>query len=213
MQIFATQAQRIVGLTKKGKDFFKLTSSLSEPINHIVVEETRMWTSCEFVYNMYDNGKDVAYYMSRDQINSMVVDQVTRSNDYDPILGCQDSCLRIVQGSNLSFEVPTAAAVTALTSMYGDEPRYRTGPAHVAAGLGTGEVSMIQLRPNGEFSCVWSVQDSRRSSINCMRAFDINRDGVTEVIVGREDGRLEILGQDGDASTPTVRFSKNVGEG
>jgi predicted GNAT family acetyltransferase len=43
-KIFASHSQRIVGVTKKGKDFFKLTSSLTEEIRNMVVEDTRIWT-------------------------------------------------------------------------------------------------------------------------------------------------------------------------
>ena len=62
-----------MGLTKKGKEFFKLTSSLTESIRNIVVEDTKIWTGCEFVYNLYDNGQDTAFYMSRDQINALAI--------------------------------------------------------------------------------------------------------------------------------------------
>jgi Bardet-Biedl syndrome 7 protein len=43
-RIFYAQGQKVTGLNKKGKDFFKLTSSLTENINHMAVEETRIWT-------------------------------------------------------------------------------------------------------------------------------------------------------------------------
>jgi Bardet-Biedl syndrome 7 protein len=115
-QIFIAHSQRIIGLTKKGKEFFKLTSSLTENIRNIAVEDTRIWTGCEFIYNLYDNGQDTAFYMSRDQINALTIDHISRDSDYDVILGCQDNCLRIVQGSNLVVEVPTSGPVTALTT-------------------------------------------------------------------------------------------------
>lgn len=91
-KIFASHNQRIVGLTKKGNDFFKLTSSLTETITSISVEDTRIWTGCEFIYNLYDNGKDSAYFISPDKINDIIVAHLTMEIDYDVILGCQVSC-------------------------------------------------------------------------------------------------------------------------
>ena len=38
-----------------------------------MVEDTKIWTGCEFVYNLYDNGQDTAFYMSRDQINALAI--------------------------------------------------------------------------------------------------------------------------------------------
>ena len=116
IQIFVAHSQRIIGLTKKGKEFFKLTSSLTESIRNIAVEETRIWTGCEYIYNLYDNGQDVALYMCRDLINALAVEHISRDTDYDVILACQDNCLRIVQGSSLIAEIPTMAPTTAIAS-------------------------------------------------------------------------------------------------
>jgi Bardet-Biedl syndrome 7 protein len=114
MQIFVAHSQRIIGLTKKGKEFFKLTSSLTESIRNIAVEETKIWTGCEYIYNLYDNGQDVALYMCRDLINALAVEHISRETDHDVILACQDNCLRIVQGSSLIAEIPTTAPATAI---------------------------------------------------------------------------------------------------
>lgn len=116
MQIFVAHSQRIIGLTKKGKEFFKLTSSLTESIRNIAVEETKIWTGCEYIYNLYDNGQDVALYMCRDLINALAVEHISRETDHDVILACQDNCLRIVQASSLIAEIPTTAPATAIAS-------------------------------------------------------------------------------------------------
>ena len=63
----------------------------------MAVEDTRIWTGCEFIYSLYDNGKDSSYYMSRDHINALAISHVTRDNDFDAVLGCQDACIRIIQ--------------------------------------------------------------------------------------------------------------------
>lgn len=79
------------------------------------MEDTKIWTGCEYIYNLYDNGQDKAFYMCRDQINALAVEHISRDNDYDVILACQDKCIRVVQGSTLVVEIPTGGPVTALT--------------------------------------------------------------------------------------------------
>ena len=116
LQIFAAHSQRIIGLTKKGKEFFKLTSSLTEPIKNIAVEDTKIWTGCEHIYNLYDDGIDTSFFMCRDLINALSVEHISRDNDYDVVLACQDKCIRIVQGSVLVVEIPTTGPVTALAT-------------------------------------------------------------------------------------------------
>lgn len=120
-KIFASHSQRIVGLTKKGKEFFKLTSSLTETIQSISVEDTRIWTGCEYIYNLYDNGKDTAYFISKDKINNVIVINLTRDSDYDAVLACQDNCIRIIHGSQLYLEIPFHSPVTALAQIIIDK--------------------------------------------------------------------------------------------
>lgn len=80
------------------------------------MEDTKIWTGCEYIYNLYDNGQDAAFYMCRDQINALTVDHISRDTDYDVVLACQDKCLRIVQGSSLVAEIPTTGPATAVAS-------------------------------------------------------------------------------------------------
>jgi Bardet-Biedl syndrome 7 protein len=56
-KVFATQGSRIVGLNKKGKEFFKLTSTLSETMHHLEVDSACIFTGCEYIYNLYDDGR------------------------------------------------------------------------------------------------------------------------------------------------------------
>ena len=43
-QVFAASGQMIRGVNKKGKDFFKLVTNLTEPIRNMRVEDTKIWT-------------------------------------------------------------------------------------------------------------------------------------------------------------------------
>lgn len=38
--------------------------------------------------------------MSRDHINSLIIDRVSKDSDFDTILGCQDNCIRVIQVLN-----------------------------------------------------------------------------------------------------------------
>jgi hypothetical protein len=77
--------------------------------------------------------------------------------------------------------------------------------------LGSGAVAVCQLRQNGEYSYLWSLEDSRRSSVSCIKSFDLDKDGVNEVVVCRGDGRVEVFGSDAGGSIPSLRFTKSIG--
>jgi hypothetical protein len=59
--------------------------------------------------------------MSRDQINALIIEHITRDTDYDVVLGCKDNCIRIIQGSQLAIEIPTLGPVSCITSRANDE--------------------------------------------------------------------------------------------
>mmetsp|Transcript_16480 Transcript_16480/g.15800 ORF Transcript_16480/g.15800 Transcript_16480/m.15800 type:complete len:748 (+) Transcript_16480:77-2320(+) len=212
-KIFAAHSQRILGLTKKGKEFFKLTSSLTENIRNIAVEDTKIWTGCEFIYNLYDNGQDAAFYMSRDQINALSIEHISRETDYDVILACQDNCLRVVQGSNLILEIPTASPVTAMATKGSNSVKQKKGSTNIVYGMDTGTLSGVNVQADS-YSHLWSLEDPvKRSPITCMNVFDLTKDGSDEIIVGRDDGRLEVYSQDsGIDSKVQLAFSKDIGE-
>jgi len=215
-KIFLAHSQRIVGLTKKGKEFFKLTSSLTETIQNISVEDTRIWTGCEYIYNLYDNGVDSAFYIAKDNINHLMVAKVTRDNDFDTVLACQDSCLRIIHGSNLFLEIPTDAAVTAVGFMEieADESGVK-GPTAIVYGLSTGLLGLVQIFSNGEYTHIWTIEDAGfRNPITSVCVYDIDQDGCMEIITGRDDGRIEVFKQQPESlfAVPYKVFSIDICE-
>ena len=203
-----------MGLTKKGKEFFKLTSSLTEDIRNIVVEDTKIWTGCEFIYNVYDDGRDTAFYMSRDQINSLAIDFVTRESEKDAILACQDNVIRIIQGSTLTLEIPTDAAVTSVVVNGSDYSKVNKRPTSILYGMENGAFGAVSVSQLEGFKKIWSIEDStKRSQINSMQYFDLTKDGTDDIILGRDDGRLEVYSLEGGVGKkPTLVFSKDIGE-
>ena len=243
-KIFGASGQKIVGVTKKGKDFFKLTSSLTETINHIAIDETKLWTSCEFIYNLYNNGADKDFYMCRDIINQMIVEHITNELDFDAIFACQDNCVRIVQGSTMILELPTVSAVTEVvinTGMSGLMLSNNNtikksdvfGVTYLLYGMENGGMGMVMIQYNNPktvtsitpiltYSTCWVLEDwqkKRLSSITALQVFDINKDQVNEIIVGRDDGRIEVYSQDNcynanmkSFNSPVLLFSREIGE-
>lgn len=212
-----SHSQRIVGLTKKGKEFFKLTSTLTEPIRKILVEDTRIWTGCENIYNLFDDGKDAAYFISRGQVNDLIIAHVTRDTDFETVLGCQDKFIRIVRASSLFLEIPTEFPVTAVghLQLERDVTLSARKPSYLVFGTSKGTLGIVQVNSDGSFEQLWEIDDGdKRNTITCITVFDINRDGVVEIIVGRDDGRVEVykIQADNIMSEPVRLFCKDIGQ-
>lgn len=64
---------QIRGTNKKGKDFFKFRSNLTEVIRNVRVFELQIWTSGDLGFNHFLDCKDKHHYMCGDKINDMLV--------------------------------------------------------------------------------------------------------------------------------------------
>lgn len=207
-----------MGLTKKGKDFFKLTSSLTETIQQLSTEDTRIWTTCEYLHNVYDNGKEMAYYISPGQINALLVCHLTRENEYDTILACHDRYIRILHVSTPFIEIPTRYPVISIVQLEMERHPTANGrrTGHLIYGTSKGSLGYIRIDPTGSFEIVWELDDNdKKSSINGIKLYDINKDGKEEVIIGRDDGRIEVfrLSFETDLNTePTKIFTKDISQ-
>ena len=75
--VFIATGSQIKGVTKRGKDFFRLETSHTEQIRYLHVLGTNLWSAGDYTLNCYasSNNKiaDKYYYVSDDKINSMLV--------------------------------------------------------------------------------------------------------------------------------------------
>ena len=161
--------------------------------------------------------------MCKDIINDLIIENVSRANEYDAILACQDNCIRIIQVSQLYMEIPLSASVNTVASLTGEDHRLRRGPLYLIYGLNSGEFGAIKFEENNnkagsgelQFSVVWSLFDNdKRSAINCIRVFDLTKNGTNEIIIGRDDGRIEVYAYDNNIfdNPPRLAFSHDIGK-
>ena len=111
-KLFASTGNVVKGVNKKGKEFFKFTTNLTEPIAKLHVDNVTIWAAGEYVTNQYVNCADASYYMANDKVNDMAVAAVILPDEKNPILGCADRFIRILQGSELYYEAATPGACT-----------------------------------------------------------------------------------------------------
>ena len=151
--VFIATGSQIKGVTKRGKDFFRLETSHTEQIRYLHVLGTNLWSAGDYTLNCYasSNNKiaDKYYYVSDDKINSMLVhhgDLSQSGNTMDPyvLLACNDSTLRIIcSNGKLFYQTNLEASPTCLTMLDTsqsqstdlDEPASDNVPTVVLYGL------------------------------------------------------------------------------
>jgi len=215
-KLFASTGRSVIGINKKGKHFFELNSNLEEQIQNLHVEETTIWTGCEYIYNRYDDGNDVEFFQCPDKVNSIEYNYFSGRQQYDALLGCQDRCIRVVSDGTLTNQIAVDGAVTAVASYNKINDKPDDKMKKVVYGTKSGGVAMIRVGTDGA-AAGWKASlpagmQSSKSAINCIDFYDISKDGVDDVIVGDDDGNVRVWGFDMNPDAPSMQFHTCIEE-
>lgn len=219
-KVFAASASEIVGFTKKGKEFFRFQSNVTEPIHSLAINDHHVWAATDFVYQLYERREDRDFYSSEDTINCMLVGQLsscstsTSTSAVDlpqAILGCQDKHIRVIRGSECLMSKVVSGPVTALARSLklGTSTDSMVTPTSLVYGTSTGVIGQLVTRASSSSSSSsgpasssskyklrsgWKITPAHRDAgaINCLEMYDLNENGVDEILVGRDDGQVQV---------------------
>ncbi|XP_060035115.1 Bardet-Biedl syndrome 7 protein isoform X2 [Erinaceus europaeus] len=207
-KIFIATGSEIRGFTKRGKQFLSFETNLTESIKAMHVSGSDLFLSASYIYNHYCDCKDQHYYLSGDKINDVICLPVERVPHITPVLACQDRVLRVLQGSDVIYEieVPGPPTVLALHNGNGGD-----SGEDLLFGTSDGKLGLIQITASKPIH-KWEIQnEKKRGGILCVDNFDIVGDGVKDLIVGRDDGMVEVYSFD-HANEPVLRFDQTLSE-
>lgn len=220
-KIFWASGSTIRAMTKKGKEYLRFNTNVTETIRSMYVGEEDIHTGGDYIYNYFVSCKDQGFYMATDRINDLTCEHVSESAKPEVILGCQDRVVRVLQGSELLFEQAMDGPVVTLERYHNPHPG--KGAAAVQGG-GFGPSSpdkrasydandgsfkeIVYGTENGQLGLLlvdsklmrrgWVVDpvlEGRRSKsggVQCICTADISHDGIKDLIIGRDDGQLEV---------------------
>eukprot|EP00042_Codosiga_hollandica_P048902 m.558250 g.558250 ORF g.558250 m.558250 type:complete len:710 (-) comp57764_c0_seq28:1822-3951(-) len=209
-RIFLARAAQVQGYSKKGKVFFEMTTFMTEDINSMFVVEEQLHLAGTHVYNHYDNCKERDYFVVGDKISDLIgvrlpdtIRGVAAPPNFTPALGCYDNCVRLLEGSNLLLGLEVNDSVTALHSFY-QGPGQAMG--QLLYGSLNGSFGLLDIC-SSTYEFPWVIQEQKLlGGVNAIKTHDINGDGILEIIVGRDDGKVEVYGFDQSEVAP-VRIS------
>ncbi|XP_077518922.1 BBSome complex member BBS7-like [Amblyomma americanum] len=162
----------------------------------------------EYVYNHYFECQDKNYFLSSGRINDMLLLPVDKLRTLVPVLACQDRLLRVLKDSQCQLEIEVSGPATALALYQGDG-----GPTgkDVLYGTSDGKVGLLSIDKSSP-TPVWEIDNPNGAgSVTCLAFYDMTGDGLLDLIVGRNDGQVEVYSFN-DLDEPVLRFSYNCGE-
>ena len=222
-RVFVCRGNVVEGYSKAGKRFFKFNTQLTDALMAMVVEARQIYCIQNYVYSMFEDAKDCDFMVSPDSMNALCVEHIfTKDSDerYDAVVGCQDSHIRVISGSESLLDAPTPGPVECI-SRYGVDATTgeRVGSEtkkSIIYGTSNGIVAQLEvyaskasgqaLRPG------WQLEAAQRQAqVNCVTSFDMTMDDVHDVIVGRDDGVVQIYGFD-MGPEPSRQFEVSTSE-
>lgn len=207
-RIFATSGSEIKGYTKKGKNFLSFDTSLAEPIQTMYVEGAELFTCGNYVYNHYHDCKDANHFLSADSICDVICIPTNKVSDVTPVLACQDRVLRVLQDSDLLYEVEVPGPPSVM-QLYGNDGGDEGD--EILYGTSDGRVGLVQIGRMAP-SHRWELPNEKRNGgVLALDSYDITADGVLDLIVGRDDGLVEIYSYD-ESDEPIFRFKQQLSE-
>ncbi|XP_048473512.1 Bardet-Biedl syndrome 7 protein isoform X2 [Rhincodon typus] len=207
-KIFISVGSEVRGFTKKGKQFLSFETNLTEIIRAMYVSGADLFLCANYIYNHYCDCKDQDYYLSSDKIDDIICLPVEKIGHITPILACQDRVLRVLKGSDLLYEVevPGAPKVLALHNGNGGD----TGE-DLLYGTCDGKLGLVQITKSSPLHR-WEISnEKKRGGVLCVDYYDVLGDGVKELLVGRDDGIVEMYGFN-DNNEPVLRFEHTLAE-
>ncbi|KAK4304694.1 hypothetical protein Pmani_023378 [Petrolisthes manimaculis] len=213
-KVFVSSGNEVRGYTKKGKQFLGFDTNLTEEIKSMYISGSDLLVCGDYVYNHYHDCQDSNYFLAADRINDIISLPAEKMKSLVPVLACEDRLLRVMKDSEVLYSVELPAPPTSLQLFYNDGGE---NGDQLLYGTSDGKIGLVQL---GRGSAVhrWvseggSGTSGRVGGVTCMDHHDLTGDGVRELVVGREDGQLEVLAyEDGEEAPPTLRFSMSCSE-
>ena len=165
--IYYTSGSSIFGISPKSKEVFRFDANVSEKLKAFEVIGNEMWIAGDYIVNSLTSaaGKkpvEKNYYLSNDRINHMVVGHISGDLVNNPILGCQDKNIRILQGDNELYTVSLSSPANVILPFKDDLYIY---------GCGDGSLGLVQLgREKG--TSKWCAPTASKSPVTCLKLFE-----------------------------------------
>ncbi|KRT79649.1 hypothetical protein AMK59_8765, partial [Oryctes borbonicus] len=138
------------------------------------------------IYNHYKDCKDVGSYLCGDCIVDVVALHSEKTHRLISLIACEGRMIRALEHARVTLSMETESAPTTLHILEQNSIKY------VLFGTADGRVGLLDIEELQSFKR-WIIGNEKYySGISCMHSYDLTGDGVKNLIIGRNDGNLEM---------------------
>ncbi|KAK0417251.1 hypothetical protein QR680_012905 [Steinernema hermaphroditum] len=195
-RVFAVQEKRIVGYSKKGKNFLTLETNFSENIHAMFVYGVDLFLSARNVFMHLHDTAESATYRCNDAINDVLCLQVTEGGwvgrGITPVLACDDKTLKVLSGSDVAFELLLGDSPSVLHLFMNDGGFNKQ---MVLYGTKNGRLGLAELTETNP-RVLWEIPTRSTGGVAAIHCYPITSSDYPDIVLGKDDGLIEIYGVD-----------------
>ncbi|KAF4519730.1 hypothetical protein B566_EDAN014257 [Ephemera danica] len=204
-KIFISSENEVKGYTKKGKLFLGFDTNLTETIQHMSVCGSHLMVAGKHTFHHYEDCIEKRDVTFADNITDIVT-LPQHQGSVRTVIACEDRTLRIVKDKERPEVIELPGRPSALQLLLG-----HGGDSGDDILYGTQDGSIGLVSCGFQPSKHW-VMESTNGGVMCMDHFDLTGDGVSELLVGRDDGTIEAYAFDEMQDVPVRRVSHSCNE-
>ncbi|KAM3131655.1 hypothetical protein pb186bvf_016186 [Paramecium bursaria] len=212
-RILTGVGSEIYGFTKEHRNYFKTNMQSADIIRICILEGQSFFTAGEYMMNEYkvinDKFMPSCFFLSPDKINCMQVHYLSKLN---VILGCQDSCIRVLEKDQILYIMQVTSPVICMNifspnineiNKINKQDQRRC----FIYGLEDGTIFAADMGME-KSTTLFTIQTE---SISCLTVLDYQGKGVSDIAICRNDGLLEIYNQEGEQLSQRKLNEKIIG--
>ncbi|KAJ8912894.1 hypothetical protein NQ315_011217 [Exocentrus adspersus] len=186
-KIFIASGNEVRGYTKKGKLFLTFDSGMTETINTMFVLGNELFLCGKHIYTHYRDCKDLGSYLCGDRIVDVVAFYSKSTRRLMSLIACEGRMVRALEHARVTLSMEVESSPTVL-HIYQDEDSRA-----VLFGTVDGRVGILDIENTQGFDRWLVTNNENASSVSCMDSYDMSGNGTKNLIIGREDGTIEVF--------------------
>ncbi|KAH7821805.1 putative Bardet-Biedl syndrome 7 protein [Monocercomonoides exilis] len=219
-KVYVAAGNKVYGLSKtKGKIFKEVELAFADPVTELIVEDAEMHTVQDNVHDVYVEDQEKYFMMADETICGLQLVQAGRSNSQPvAVMGCHDKTIKVVFEGAIKHEWSVGGTVTALIQYRREsgaivKEKEETLEKPIIYGTLEGVLGLAMVG-SSTHRIGWEIEGD--GQVNSIAIYDLLRNSLPVIIVGRDNGLLEIYGFDSPDSytiaPPSLLYSYTLPE-
>ncbi|KRZ96177.1 Bardet-Biedl syndrome 7 protein [Trichinella sp. T8] len=193
-KIFLASGSVVKGYNRRGKHFLDFDINKTDSIKSMSIYGVDMVLCSEYTMTHYHDCSETSYYLSDDRIyDTFCISAQLLGFEVDKLcilLACENHLIKILLGQNLLTQVEVGDIPSTL--LFHSNLASQADGIRVFYGTVNGRIGQLQIYKKN-VKILWELpSENGVGFINTMELCDVHNTGILNLIVGREDGLIEI---------------------